>query len=55
VIVAPIIVRNRAVNLVYAHPLGGGPFPDIIAREIIALCAHASEAYVRLIQRSKAP
>ena len=53
VIVAPIVVRHRAVNLVYAHPLPGGGFPDQVARELTALCNRASDAYVRLIQRSK--
>lgn len=53
VIVAPIVVRSRPVNLVYAHPPGGGPFADAVARELLTLCARASDAYVRLIQRSK--
>ncbi len=53
VIVAPIVVRHRAVNLVYAHPLAGGGFPEQIARELMALCGRASDAYVRMIQRSK--
>lgn len=53
VIVAPILVRHRAVNVVYAHPLPGAGFPDQVARELIALCGRASDAYVRLIQRAK--
>ena len=53
VIVAPIGVRQRSVNLVYAHPPPGGTFSDQVARELIALCGRASDAYVRLIQRAK--
>ncbi|HVV82489.1 MAG TPA: hypothetical protein VHE35_05390 [Kofleriaceae bacterium] len=52
-IVAPIVVRHRAVNLVYAHPLPGTSFSDQVARELLGLCTRASEAYVRLIQRAK--
>ncbi len=52
-LVAPIVVRQRPVNLVYAHPLPGAGFPEQVARELFALCTRASDAYVRLIQRSK--
>lgn len=53
VLVAPIMVRQRPVNLVYAHPLPGGGFPDQVVRELLALCTRASDAYVRVIQRAK--
>ena len=53
VLVLPIVVRQRPVNLVYAHPLPGGGFPEPVARELLALCTRASDAYVRLIQRAK--
>ncbi len=52
-LVLPIVVRQRPVNLVYAHPLPGGGFPEPIARELLALCTRAADAYVRLIQRAK--
>ena len=52
-IAAPIMVRHRAVNLVYVHPLPGGGFSDQLAHELTALCARAADAYVRLIQRAK--
>lgn len=52
-LVAPIVVRNRPVNLVYVHPLPGGGLDDQVARELTVLCSRASDAYVRLIQRTK--
>jgi hypothetical protein len=52
-IVVPIMVRHRPVNLVYVHPLPGVGFTDQAARELFSLCSRAADAYVRLIQRAK--
>jgi hypothetical protein len=52
VLVAPVAVRQRAVNLVYAHPRGDrfdGTTPD----ELCELVVRTSEAYVRLIRQAK--
>jgi hypothetical protein len=52
--VAPIAIRDRVVNLVYAHAADGGPLPAGSAADLQRVCAAASAAYVALIQRSKA-
>jgi hypothetical protein len=52
-VVAPVLVKQRVVNLVYAHAMGGGMLPDGDTAELAELAVRASEAYVRLIKRSK--
>ena len=49
-LVVPISVRQRVVNLVYAHGLGGAPLAADVADVLIDLCRQAEEAYVRLIK-----
>ncbi len=51
IVVAPVMVKARVVNLVYAHGLGGGKLPPDDVAELMELAGHASSAYVRLIQR----
>jgi hypothetical protein len=51
--VAPILVKQRVVNLVYAHAIGGGKLHDEDAAELAELTLRASDAYVRLIKKSK--
>jgi hypothetical protein len=51
ILVTPIIVKQRVVNLVYAH--ASGPLPDIATDELCELAIRASTAYVRLIRQSK--
>ena len=51
-IVVPVIVRARVVNLVYAHAREA--ISDDHAEGLLDLCQRASDAYIRLIQRSKA-
>ncbi|HTJ43541.1 MAG TPA: hypothetical protein VL463_15660 [Kofleriaceae bacterium] len=51
ILVTPIIVKQRVVNLVYAH--APGPLPDIATDELCELAIRASTAYVRLIRQSK--
>jgi hypothetical protein len=52
-VVAPIPVKQRVVNLVYAHGPGGGPINVSDAAELAELAVRAADAYVRLIKRSK--
>jgi hypothetical protein len=52
-VVAPILVKQRVINLVYAHGLAGAAVPDQDAAELAELTVRASDAYVRLIQRSR--
>jgi hypothetical protein len=53
-IVAPIILRDRVVNLIYGHAGDGGALPDRALVQIGMLCRAAAAAYVRLIQSAKA-
>ncbi len=52
VAVAPVAVRQRAVNLIYAHPRGDR-FEGAVIDELSELATRASEAYVRLIRQAK--
>jgi hypothetical protein len=52
-LVVPVIVKQRVVNLVYVHGLGGGPLPDGAVAELAELAVRASAAYVRLIRVAK--
>jgi hypothetical protein len=54
VLVVPVQVKNRVLNLVYAHASDGGPLPDGPVTDLQALCAAVSSAYVRMIQKLKA-
>jgi len=54
VLVVPVQVKNRVLNLVYAHAGDGGPLPDGPVTDLQALCAAVSSAYVRMIQKLKA-
>jgi hypothetical protein len=51
ILVTPIIVKQRVVNLVYAHAHDG--LPDTATDELCELAIRASTAYVRLIRQSK--
>lgn len=53
-IVVPIAVRGRVINLLYAHGLAGAPLAEEAVTELEALCATTGEAYLRLIQAAKA-
>jgi hypothetical protein len=52
--VVPVQVKNRVLNLVYAHAADGGPLPEGPVTDLQALCAAVSSAYVRMIQKLKA-
>jgi MshEN domain len=53
ILVTPIIVKQRVVNLVYAHVAGGAPLTETSTDELCELAIRASTAYVRLIRQSK--
>jgi Type II secretion system (T2SS), protein E, N-terminal domain len=52
-LVVPILVARRVVNLLYAHGPGGRSIAEPHARELIEVCHAAGTAYVRLIQASR--
>jgi hypothetical protein len=52
VLVVPVLVKQRAVNLVYAHITGTAP-PSQLVTEIGDLAARAQAAYLRLIRQAR--
>ncbi|CAN5787339.1 general secretion pathway protein GspE [soil metagenome] len=52
VVVIPILVKQRAVNLVYAHTLGGPP-PQFLITELLDLAVRAQASYLRLIKQAR--
>ncbi len=52
VLVVPIMVKQRAVNLVYTHTLGGSP-PSALISELQDLAARAQASYLRLIRHAR--
>lgn len=52
VLVLPIAVKQRPVNLVYAHVLDRPP-PELVVTELTELAARASAAYLRLIKQAR--
>ena len=52
VLVVPILVKQRAINLVYAHTLGGSP-PQALITELQDLAARAQSSYLRLIRQTR--
>ncbi|HUJ60453.1 MAG TPA: hypothetical protein VLX92_18255 [Kofleriaceae bacterium] len=52
VVVVPILVKQRAVNLVYAHTLGGTP-PHALVTELRDLALRAQSSYARLIRQTR--
>jgi len=53
VLVVPILVKARAVNLVYVHTLGGPP-AALLVTELAELAGRISNAYLRLIRKARA-
>jgi hypothetical protein len=53
ILVAPITVKQRVVNLVYAHATGGGPLQAEATKQLCDLAVRTQSAYVRLIRSSK--
>jgi len=52
VLVVPILVKQRSVNLIYAHTLGGTP-PQSLITELGDLSARAQTSYLRLIRQTR--
>lgn len=52
VVVIPILVKQRAVNLIYAHTLGGPP-PQNLITELLDLAVRAQASYLRLIKQAR--
>lgn len=50
VIVAPILMANRVVNLVYGHAEDGATLAPGLEDEVARVCAMAAEEYARIIQ-----
>jgi hypothetical protein len=53
VLVCPVIVGNRVVNILYAHPEDGGPFADDAVCDAQLIAADAAAAYLRLIRQGR--
>jgi hypothetical protein len=52
VLVVPVQVKQRAVNLIYAHTLGGSP-PATFVSELQDLASRAQTSYLRLIRQTR--
>jgi type II secretion system (T2SS) protein E len=52
VMIVPIVVKQRAINLIYAHTLGGTPPPALIT-ELCDLANRAQASYARLIRQTR--
>ena len=52
VLVVPVLVKQRAVNLLYAH-LVGTPPPNQLVTELGELAARAQASYLRLIRQAR--
>jgi hypothetical protein len=53
ILVAPITVKQRVVNLIYAHAPGGTALPPDASKQLCELAVRTQSAYVRLIRSSK--
>lgn len=53
VLVVPVTLRRRVVNLIYVHAYDGGPIQDHLADELVELASKSSDAYMRLITQAK--
>ena len=51
-LVVPVMVKNRAVNLIYVHLLGATPPPQLIT-ELSDLSARVQASYLRLIKQAR--
>jgi hypothetical protein len=52
VVVIPVAVKQRAVNLIYAHTLGGAPSVTLV-NELSDLSRRAQTSYLRLIRQAR--
>jgi hypothetical protein len=54
VVVAPVVLASRVVQLVYGHGLGGGALPATGPADLAHLTDLASQTYRRLLRASRA-
>lgn len=54
-LVVPVVVKHRVVNLFYGHATEEFPLRDVVVRDVTALTEAAAAAYIRLIQETKGP
>ncbi|HEX8112179.1 MAG TPA: hypothetical protein VF516_30810, partial [Kofleriaceae bacterium] len=52
VLVVPVLVKQRAVNLVYTH-IASSPPPNQLVTELGALATRAQASYLRLIRQAR--
>jgi hypothetical protein len=52
-LVVPVVIKQRVVNLIYAHAIGGGPIDDTALKKMDELSRRTSRAYRRLIQEAR--
>jgi hypothetical protein len=53
ILVVPVVVKARVVNLIYAHVAAGGALDERCVGELGQLARAAAQAYLRLIQAAK--
>ena len=53
VLVIPIAIGDRIINLVYAQASGTSRMPDVNVRELQSLCSAVGSSFIRLIQQAK--
>jgi hypothetical protein len=53
VLVSPVVLKKRVVNLLYAHMDDGSPLTDAIADEAQKLSTEAAAAYARMIDKDR--
>jgi len=51
-LVVPVMVKQRAVNLIYVHQIGASPSPQLIT-ELSDLAARVQASYMRLIKQAR--
>lgn len=51
-LVVPVMVKQRAVNLIYVHQIGASPSPQLIT-ELSDLAARTQASYMRLIKQAR--
>lgn len=53
VVVAPVVLKNRVVTLIYGHAADGSALPDATVVDLTMLCPYAAAGYIQLIQTAK--
>ncbi len=53
IVVAPVVLKNRVVSLIYGHAADGRALPDAALVDLTMLCPYAAAGFIRLIQAAK--